>query len=805
VVTAIDTTGSKGFWIQDPTGDGDARTSDAVFVFTNAVPAVHVGDMVHVSGTVTEFQGSDTNNLTITEVSTSNASVSVLGGGYTLAPTVIGGDGGLHPPTEAVDSDHFASFNPDHDGIDFYESLEGMLVTIKNAQAVDSTFSNETFVVADGGADASGMNDRGGITIAPGDMNPEKIELFTDSGVTPITFDTVAGDHLGDVTGVVSYFGGNYEVIPLSAGATGTAGEGGQAPRETTALAGDADHVTIGAYNVENLDPTDPDAKFADLGRDIAQNLGGPDILGLEEIQDADGAGKGLDLSGAATLTKLIQAIEAAGGPHYQYVEIAPTVANTTGGESNGNIRQAFLYNPDRVTYVDGSARQIVDDDPANGDAYNNSRKPLVADFQFHGETITAIDVHNYSRGGSDELFGLDQPPVNAGDQRRIDQTAPVEHAVQQIEQANPQAHVVVMGDFNGFQFETAQTQLETGGILQNLTSLLQPTDRYSYIFEGDMEQIDQLYVSPSLQGDAQFDIVHLNTGQADRPTDHDPILSRLFVNTAPTGAADSYTGQEGVALTADAAHGVLANDSDANGDRLTAVLVEGPQHGTLALNADGSFTYQAQDSYIGADSFTYYARDPSGATAATQTVDLRIAPAPLGPPQSGGNGADTLAGTVSSELISGGDGDDRLDGQVGADSLNGGNGQDTVLGGAGTDAVSGGNGEDSLDGGSGFDRLDGGNGKDTLVGGAGDDLLAGGNGADRFVFQAGFGHDVVADFAHGDQLQFDPAVFASFAAVMSHAQQVGLDVVITDPAGDSVTLSGVQLASLRSSDFLFA
>jgi hypothetical protein len=745
-----------------------------------------VGDLVRLDGTVNEFQGSDTNNLPITEVGASNSAVQVLSSGHTIAPTVIGGPDGLHPPTEAIDSDHFATFNPDHDGADFYESLEGMLVTIKNVQAVDSTFSNETFVVADGGVGATGMNDRGGITIAAGDMNPEKMELFTDSGVSSVTFNTVAGDHLGDVTGVVSYFGGNYEILPISAGATGTAGQGGQAPRETTALAGDADHLAIGAYNVENLDPGDSDAKFAALGRDIAQNLGGPDILGLEEIQDADGAGNGLDLSGAATLNKLIQAIEAAGGPHYQYVEIAPTVANSTGGEGNGNIRQAFLYNADRVNYVDGSAHQISDDDPTNGDAYNNSRKPLVADFQFHGETVTAIDVHNYSRGGSDELFGLDQPPVNAGDQRRIDQTAPVERYVQGVEQADPQAHVLVMGDFNGFQFETAQTQLETGGILSNLTNLLAPTDRYSYIFEGDMEQIDQLYVSPTLQSGAQFDIVHLNTGQAERPTDHDPIVSRLLINTAPVGMADSYAGREGVALTADAAHGVLANDIDANQDALMAVLVEGPQHGTLTLNADGSFSYQAGASFIGDDSFTYLARDPSGAVTATETVSLRIAAAPIGPSQAGGNGEDTLAGTASSEVITGGNGDDRLDGQAGSDALDGGNGQDTLLGGAGIDTVVGGNGDD------------------TLIGGGGDDHLAGGAGADRFIFSGDFGHDIIADFAKGDVIQLDMSQFADFAALVSHAEQGQLGVTISLDDEHSILLAGAKLSSLSASEFLF-
>ena len=77
-------------------------------------------------------------NLPITEVSTSNANVVVEGSGFTIAPTVIG-EGGRLPPTEVIDSDHFGVFNPTHDAVDFYESLEGMLVTIKSAQAVGST------------------------------------------------------------------------------------------------------------------------------------------------------------------------------------------------------------------------------------------------------------------------------------------------------------------------------------------------------------------------------------------------------------------------------------------------------------------------------------------------------------------------------------------------------------------------------------------------------------------------------------------------------------------------------------------
>ncbi|MGZ6962267.1 MAG: Ig-like domain-containing protein, partial [Ilumatobacteraceae bacterium] len=219
VVTAIDTTGTKGFWIQDQQGDGDSATSDGVFVYApNYVDAgaVHVGDLVKVQGTVQEFQGSLPNNLTTTEV-TGVQSLSVISSGNVIAPTIIGA-GGLLPPTQVIDSDNFTVFNPTHDGADFYESLEGMLVTVKNAQVIDDTYKQVTYVVADQGAGATGMNDRGGMTHSGTDANPERIDIYGDSGVAAgadaATFET--GDLLGDVTGVMHYFGGNYELIPTA-------------------------------------------------------------------------------------------------------------------------------------------------------------------------------------------------------------------------------------------------------------------------------------------------------------------------------------------------------------------------------------------------------------------------------------------------------------------------------------------------------------------------------------------------------------------------------------------------------------
>jgi VCBS repeat-containing protein len=620
VVTAIDTTGSRGFWIQDPNGDGNDATSDAVFVFVNGPINVTVGQLVRVDGTVAEFRGSDVNNLTVTEIVTPQ--ISVIGTGHVDA--VVLGAGGRHIPTEVIDDDGMTSYDPATDGIDFFESLEGMLVTIHDAQATDANDGNATWVLPDAGAGSTGLNGRGGVTISDGDYNPEHIQVWADSGVLPgFTPGYVMGDSLGDVTGIMHYFGGNYELV---ATAVENRTSNGALPEETTGLQGDRAHLEVAAYNVENLSPNDSPAKFAALGQDIAVNLGSPDIISLEEIQDADGSGNGTNYSGVATAQLLIDAIVAAGGPRYVYVEIAPTANNTTGGASNGNIRNGFLYNPERVDYVEGSIHQIPDNDPANGNAFNNSRMPLVADFVFHGEVVTAVSIHNYSRGGSEALFGENQPPEISGELRREDQTDAVVDYLQALAQSNPDAQIVVMGDFNGFWFEQAQTQLETEGGLFNLTRILTAEERYTYVFEGNAQQIDHMFVSGNLADGAAFDIVHLNSGQASHPTDHDPILGLLYVNSAPVSAADAYFGQEDAVISGSAFTGVLANDTDRNDDVMTAVLQSGPAHGVLEFHSDGSFTYTPNADFNGSDSFVYVTYDEFGEVSGAATVTLGIA-----------------------------------------------------------------------------------------------------------------------------------------------------------------------------------
>jgi VCBS repeat-containing protein len=96
--------------------------------------------------------------------------------------------------------------------------------------------------------------------------------------------------------------------------------------------------------------------------------------------------------------------------------------------------------------------------------------------------------------------------------------------------------------------------------------------------------------------------------------------------NTPPVANNDSYSTNEDVALTV-AGPGILGNDTDAESNPLTAILVSGPSHGSVALNANGSFTYTPNANYNGSDSFTYKANDGIDNSNAAATVSITVNP----------------------------------------------------------------------------------------------------------------------------------------------------------------------------------
>ena len=172
-----------------------------------------------------------------------------------------------------------------------------------------------------------------------------------------------------------------------------------------------------------------------------------------------------------------------------------------------------------------------------------------------------------------------------------------------------------------------------------------------------------------------------------------------------------------------------------------------------------------------------------------------------------GRGGDDTLIGGAGRDKLLGQRGDDTLDGGYHADTLKGGAGKDTLAGGRGNDTLFGNTGNDDLDGGAGKDTLRGGAGRDILDGGADNDLLIGGKGGDTFVF--GGGADRVRDFdtdQAGEVIDLGDAYgINNFRDLISnHAADTRSGVLITDDAGNSLFLRGLETSDLQADDFLF-
>ncbi len=809
VVTAID---SDGYYIQDPNGDGDIRTSDAIFVYTGTAPTgLAVGDLVRVRGEVDEYR-SAANALSSTQLIAGAEGLSweVIGTGTVQAVALGTGEGQRAIPTSVVDDDGMTSYDVETDAIDFYESLEGMVVTMKDVRIVTDSEDNGAYGVASNGAGATGLNEHGGMTLSEGDFNPEALLIYDDSTLSgDYQSNHTTGDRIGDVTGVIKYFGGEYELVvtepvtvvedvqPSGIGEVTTLAQG------DTADTGTADQLTVATYNVYNLNPGSP--TIAGLAEDITVNLGAPDVISLVEVQDGnDGT-----LSGQATAQALIDAIYAQSGVRYVYVEIAPTTPNSTGGAANGNIRNGFLYNPERTSLIPDSVTLI------DGPAFQGSRRPLSAQFAFNGEAVTLVSVHSSSRIGSDPLYGSNQPPVNADDAAREAQSAAIKAYIDALQATDPDASIMVMGDFNAFAFEEALTMFETGdGALQNLYDLLEEDDRYTYTFGQNRQGIDHIMISKALQDAAQFDAVHLNTilDKADRSSDHDALVAQLFV----VGAGDNkVVGTAG----ADVLRGLAGNDVyiiNHTGDRIVEVAGEGVdtavssiswrleanvENLTLtgqALRGDGNaldnvligngqdntlYGYDGNDVLdggVGCDLMNggsgddiYYVdhefdrvievRD-GGIDEVRTTHGVQVLAVNVENLTGLSDDGQVLIGNNLNNIVKGAAGDDHIDGMAGDDILFGGAGQDFLLGSAGDDALYGGEDDDRLEGGAGKDRLDGGAGVDLMRGEAGDDVLFGADGDDLIdggagadVLIGGLGDDFMSGGSGNDVFVFGP------------------------------------------------
>lgn len=545
VVVAV---GARGFYLQAPDAgaDNDPATSEGIYVYTSSAPTVASGDVAQVYGTVAEYR-SNANYLSLTELT--SPTVTKTGEAELPPSTLIGPGGRVAPPVargdEPGDVDS-AAFDVTAGALDFYESMEGMLVKIVDSEVVGPRSSFGEIPVLPGGAGEL-RSARGGIVYNRyANQNTER--LIIDDFLVPTPTADVGGTFAGPLYGVLDSAFGNYKFNVLT-----TPTVTGNIPAREITRPDREGELSIATYNVENLDPGDPEEKFAELAKGIVINLKSPDIVALEEVQDNNGAtGDGV-VEADQTYTKLIAAITAAGGPTYTFRQVNPA-DDTNGGEPGGNIRVGFLIQASKgLRFVDRgqadatTATTITGNngtiglslspgliDPTN-EAFADSRKPLVGEFFFRGKQVFVIANHFGSKGGDQPLMGRFQPPARSSEIKRHAQAKVVRDFVSQIKAAKGKAAVVVLGDINDFEFsETANILVGSDKWLTDLPRTIRANERYTYLFEGNSQVLDHILVStPLTRGSGvSYDIVHINAEYADQASDHDPQIVRLpFTN----------------------------------------------------------------------------------------------------------------------------------------------------------------------------------------------------------------------------------------------------------------------------------
>jgi uncharacterized protein len=229
VVTAV---GPKGFFIQDPAGDGDVSTSDGIYVYLGIAPTFAVGDLVTVTGQVQEYNGSSeiAASPTVTKTGTGTVPDAIELNPSTNPTTgiCVGGNSTINPPVDGYQAANFAC-------------LDGMLVKMSDGVVTGATMGTGADGVHAGTASGfyatTGTTPRpfreigaqypgltiSGKTIPVFDGDPEIVEIYYGGlGFGGANYIYNAGQHF-QVTGIIQGYLGTYEIYPQTLTTVGTA------------------------------------------------------------------------------------------------------------------------------------------------------------------------------------------------------------------------------------------------------------------------------------------------------------------------------------------------------------------------------------------------------------------------------------------------------------------------------------------------------------------------------------------------------------------------------------------------------
>lgn len=624
VVTGVRT---AGFFIQTPDSEGPhpADASRGIYVYTGAAPAANVvpGTLVTVQGTVLEYvPTADPQQPPLTELT--NPTVSVTASGQPLPAPVL-----LTTSLPAADG-----------AVDQLERYEGMRVSVPSLTVNAPTGGSVNETQANGSSNGvfhavvTGVPRsfrEPGIQLpdllpasAPAnvprwDSNPELLAV-SSGAIGAERLNLASNCRVLEVTGPLDYTFRRYTIYPESTPAVECDGHDVPKPAATPL----ADDINVATYNLQRFfdDNNDPsigepvltsaayDKRLNKASLGIRNYLHFPDILGAVEVES---------LSVLTTLANRVNADAVANGqPDPQYK------AYLMEGNDVGGIDVGFLVKTSEVAagvprvkvgLVEQHGKSTRWTEPGGNSSLLNDRPPLsleaVVNFadgrQF---PLTAIVVHQRSLNGNE----TDDAAGERVRAKRHQQAVFLAELLQARQQGNPEERVLVMGDFNAFEFNdgyvdamgtiTGQPSADDETIVsgdgadlvspdyQTLTWLLPPESSYSYTYGGVVQSLDHVIASSAMLNASDVgslrvsharinaDFPEIARSAGDTPTrlaDHDPTLVLIqlavqqFADLGVAANADVYAVQAGQDVTFT---GSVTNNGPAAAEQAAVALV---------------------------------------------------------------------------------------------------------------------------------------------------------------------------------------------------------------------------------------
>ncbi len=700
----------QGFYLQEEDADADTNplTSEGLFVFQPAALGtdVKIGDVVRVTGTVSEFFG-------LTQLTAST--ISVLGSGAALPTAAV-----IDLPAAAVTKNQNGAYQPD---LEAYEGMRvsfGDTLTITEQFNLDRSaeirlvagerpvqFTNENLPSVPGYA--ASLQALGARTITYDDgLNDQNKAISNLDGYGP-SYTTATAPRMGDtiagLEGVLDYqwagFSGSGSTWRVRSTEDGANSFTAANPREET-VPDVGGRLQVASFNVLNyfttldlssssvtaigLEPRGANSA-AELTRQTEKLVTAiqaldADILGLLEMENDFLAG-----SPGNAVEQLVNELNMHGGT-YSYVYPG---TQFQGGDA---IAVAYIYNYQTVQIAPGTTVERLDDSDLSGlglaallsqssvgavfNGANTSRAALAVTWEERGTGETFTTALNHFKSKSGTGTGADADALdgqgNWNNQRLLAATA-VDAWMDTNPTGSGDSDVLILGDLNAYFREDPIRYLEDQGY-ENLQ--LRNEGAYSYTFDGQIGALDQMLANKALA--AQVSGVadwHINSDEADaldynldfgrdaaifdgtvpfRVSDHDPVLIGLNLSGAAPDANDDT-----VAVDEDGAIGLLTptllgNDTG-NGLRIVAVDSTGTIGGIGFTEDGGTVSYSASGfdalapGETATDSFTYTIEDGQG-DRATATVTVTVTGVNDGPVAQDDMAATDEDGTVLIDVL---------------------------------------------------------------------------------------------------------------------------------------------------------